>query len=61
MRCGQRSCRAAECELEVVVHAPVSGGCDPTEWLPDELMLMVLERMPLATLCGGACERVCQS
>jgi WD40 repeat protein len=49
-----------ERELDVVVHAPVSGGRDPTEWLPDELMLMVLERLPFATLWSGACERVCQ-
>jgi WD40 repeat protein len=51
---------AAECELDAAVNAPLSGGRDPTEWLPDELMLMVLERVPFATLWSGACERVCQ-
>jgi hypothetical protein len=50
---------AAECELDAAVNAPLSGGRDPTEWLPDELMLMVLERVPFATLWSGACERVC--
>jgi hypothetical protein len=47
-------------ELDAAVNAPVSGGHDPTEWLPDELLLMVLERLPWAALCSGACERVCQ-
>jgi hypothetical protein len=49
----------AESELDEAVNAPVSGGRDPTEWLPDELMLTVLERLPFTTLWGGACERVC--
>jgi hypothetical protein len=52
--------KAAESELDAAVNAPVSGGRDPTEWLPDELMLMVLERLPFPTVWGGACERVCQ-
>jgi len=52
--------KATENELDEAVNAPVSGGRDPTEWLPDELMLMVLERVPFATLWSGACERVCQ-
>jgi WD40 repeat protein len=56
----QQEIRAAESELDVAVNAPVSGGRDPTEWLPDELMLMVLERLPFATLWSGACERVCE-
>jgi WD40 repeat protein len=50
---------AIESELDTAVNAPVSGGRDPTEWLPDELMLMVLERLPLTTLWSGACEHVC--
>jgi len=49
-----------ESELDAAVNAPVSGGRDPTEWLPDKLMLMVLERLSFATLWSGACERVCQ-
>ena len=52
--------KAVKSELDAAVNAPVSGGCDPTEWLPDELMLIVLERVPFATLWSGACERVCQ-
>jgi WD40 repeat protein len=47
-------------KLDAAVNAPVSGGRDPTEWLPDELMLMVLERLSFATLWSGASERVCQ-
>jgi len=56
----RKEIKAAESELDVAVNAPVSGGCDPTEWLPDELMWMVLERLPFVTLWSGACERVCQ-
>jgi WD40 repeat protein len=52
--------KATESELDAAVNAPLSGGRDPTEWLPDELMLMVLERVPFATLWSGACERACQ-
>ena len=49
-----------ECELDAAVNAPVSGGRDPTEWLPDELMLMIMMMLPFTTLWSGACERVCQ-
>jgi WD40 repeat protein len=52
--------KAAKSELEVAVNAPVSGGHDPTEWLPDELMLMIMLMLPFGTLWSGACERVCQ-
>jgi hypothetical protein len=52
--------KATESELDAAVNAPVCGGRDPTEWLPDELMLMVLERVQFATLWSGVCERVCQ-
>jgi hypothetical protein len=52
--------KAAQSELDAAGNAPVSGGRDPTEWLPDELMLMVLERVPFATMWSGACEGVCQ-
>jgi WD40 repeat protein len=51
---------SAERELDAVVNAPVSRGRDPFEWLPDELLVMVLVMLPLATLWSGACERVCQ-
>jgi WD40 repeat protein len=52
--------KVTEGELTSAVNAPVSGGHDPTEWPPDELMLMVLERLSSAPLWSGACERVCQ-
>jgi hypothetical protein len=55
----QAQIKVTESELTLAVDAPVSGGRDPTEWLPDELMLMVLERLSSATLWSGACERVC--
>jgi hypothetical protein len=51
--------KTAECELEVAVNAPVSGGRDPTEWLPDELIVMIMLMLPFATLWGDACKRVC--
>jgi WD40 repeat protein len=47
-------------ELDAAVNAPVSGGCDPTESLPDELILMIMMMLPFATLWSGACERVCR-
>ena len=51
---------AAKIELDVAVNAPVSGGSDPTESLPDELMEAILLMLPFATLWSGACERVCR-
>jgi hypothetical protein len=48
---------AAESELDEAVNAPVSGCRDPTEWLPDELVVMIMEWLPL---WNGVCERVCQ-
>jgi hypothetical protein len=47
-------------ELAATVDAPVSEDRDPTEWLPDELMLMVLGWLPSAVLWSGVCEHVCQ-
>jgi hypothetical protein len=52
--------KAVEIELDAAVNAPVIGGQDPTEWLPDELLLMVLERVPFAMLWRGVCKRVCR-
>jgi len=50
----------AERELDALVNAPVSGGRDPFEWLPDELVVMIIERMPFESVWRGeACERVC--
>jgi hypothetical protein len=51
---------AAEIELDAAVSAPVSGGRDPTESLPDELIVMIMLMLPFATLWSGACKRVCR-
>jgi WD40 repeat protein len=45
-----------EAELETAVQAPLAGGIDPTETLPDELLWMILVRV----LVGGFCGRVCR-
>jgi WD40 repeat protein len=52
--------KAAESELKAAVTAPVSGGRDPTESLPDELIVMIVLMLPFATLWSGACKRVCR-
>jgi hypothetical protein len=52
--------RAAKSELDAAVNAPVSGGRDPTESLPDELIVMIMLMLPFATLWSGACKRVCR-
>jgi hypothetical protein len=52
--------KAAESALDAAVNAPVSGGRDPTESLPDELILMIMLMLPFATLWSGACKRVCR-
>jgi WD40 repeat protein len=51
---------SVESKLDTLVNVPVSRGRDPFEWLPDELLVMVLVMLSGATLCSGACERVCQ-
>jgi WD40 repeat protein len=51
---------SAESELDALVNAPVSGGRDPFEWLPDELVLMIMLMLPFEVLWSGACKRVCQ-
>jgi WD40 repeat protein len=51
---------SAESELNALVNAPVSGGRDPFEWLPDELIVMIVLMLPFEVLWSGACERVCQ-
>jgi len=38
----------------------VSGGRDPFEWLPDELIVIILIFLPLSMLNGSVCKRVCQ-
>ena len=50
----------AEVELEAAVAAPVDGGEDPTSWLPDELMILILLQVVLFEGCGavsGVCRR----
>jgi hypothetical protein len=46
---------STERELDALVNAPVSGGRDTFECLPDELLVMVLVMLPLAMLWRGAC------
>jgi hypothetical protein len=50
---------SAESELGALVNAPVSGGRDPLEWLPDELIVMIMLMLPFEVLWSGVCERVC--
>jgi hypothetical protein len=50
---------SAERELKALVNAPVSGGRDPFEWLPDELTVMIMLMLPFEVLWSGECERVC--
>jgi hypothetical protein len=52
--------KAAEIELDAAVNAPVSGGRDPTESLPDELIVMIMLMLPFVTLWSGMYERVCR-
>jgi hypothetical protein len=49
-----------ENELDALINAPVSGGRDPFEWLPDELVVMVMLVVPFEVLWGGVCSRVCK-
>jgi hypothetical protein len=56
----QEHIKAAKIELDAAINAPVSGGSDPTESLPDELILMIMLMLPFVTLWGGVCERVCR-
>jgi hypothetical protein len=49
-----------ESELEAVVAAPASGGRDPTSWLPDELLIVILLLLPLEALWTGRCAGVCR-
>jgi WD40 repeat protein len=51
---------SARRELNALVKAPVSGGRDPFEWLPDELIVMIMLMLSFEVLWSGACERVCQ-
>jgi hypothetical protein len=51
---------AVESELEEAVAAPASGGQDPTSWLPDELLIVVLLLVPFEALWTGRCAGVCR-
>jgi len=50
---------SAKRELNALVNTPVSGGRDPFEWLPDELIVMIMLMLPFEVLWSGECERVC--
>jgi WD40 repeat protein len=50
---------SAESELNALLNTPVSGGRDPFDWLPDELVLMIMLMLPFAVLWSGVCDRVC--
>jgi hypothetical protein len=49
-----------ESELEAAVAAPVSGGRDPTTWLPDELLIAILLLLPFETLWTGRYTGACR-
>jgi hypothetical protein len=51
---------SAEAGINALVNAPVSGGRDPTEWLPDELIVMIMIALPFDVLWSGVCRRVCR-
>eukprot|EP00035_Acanthoeca_spectabilis_P008098 m.148512 g.148512 ORF g.148512 m.148512 type:complete len:67 (+) comp14212_c0_seq1:132-332(+) len=36
-----------DAELEAMMAAPLAGGEDPTPWLPDELMVLILLQVAL--------------
>jgi WD40 repeat protein len=46
-----------QAELETAVLAPVPGGVDPTETLPDEILWMILVRVLAGGTCGWVCRR----
>jgi WD40 repeat protein len=47
----------AEAELDVEVLAPVANGVDPTEWLPEELLMAILIQVVTEGICGLVCRR----
>jgi hypothetical protein len=50
--------KVVERELDAAVNAPVSGGRDPFEWLPDELLVVIMRALPAEMM--WVCERVCE-
>jgi len=51
--------RGVRMTLDALTNMPVSGGRNPSEWLPDELVIMIFEWLPAEALLRGVCERVC--
>jgi WD40 repeat protein len=49
-----------ESELEAAVAAPAGGGRDPTSWLPDELLMVIVLLLPFETLWKGQYTAVCR-
>ena len=49
--------KVAESELDAAVNAPVSGSRDPTEWLPDEILVAIILAVKAETM--WVCDRVC--
>ena len=46
--------------VAALARAPMASGDDPTEWLPDELMVMIFLMVPFESLWHGVCSRVCR-
>jgi hypothetical protein len=53
-RCVSACLGETEAELETAVLAPI--GVDPTAWLPDEILWMIIVQV----LAKGGCGRVCR-
>ena len=44
-------------ELHSITQAPVPNGVDPTEWLPDEILIHILLQVVFVRACGLVCRR----
>eukprot|EP00037_Helgoeca_nana_P018105 m.172871 g.172871 ORF g.172871 m.172871 type:complete len:529 (-) comp24299_c0_seq3:1146-2732(-) len=51
---------AVENTLNAAVNEPVSARRDPTTWLPDEILCLVLHAVPFEMVWGPACSLVCR-
>jgi WD40 repeat protein len=47
----------ATAELDALVAAPVPAGVDPTAWLPDELLILILLQVGWRRGCDAVCRR----
>jgi hypothetical protein len=47
----------AKAELDTLVAAPIPSGEDPTAWLPDELLILILLQVGWARGCEAVCRR----